>query len=293
MPNSPRNKEHLLVDLSLMHKNIQDVSQKSHKSQNSSAENISIQQKIDNVSRHARMASAEDKRRMLEGKVKMGRRQSQGELDTPKLLQEARYIQRNVITKYAFATRVGYIPNNTSKVNQDSYILTPTVEGPTANYKHFFGVCDGHGSNGHHASGLIKDNLSRLVGARILEAKHGDETDRLTELQYKKILEEAFLECDDQLINNKEGFDVRLSGSTVCTVLFDGTRLHCANSGDSRAIRVKFINDDTRKETQVVTEALSEDHKPELPEEAKRIKAMGGRIDSFHDAQNNNEAVGP
>ena len=28
-----------------------------------------------------------------------------------------RTIQRNVITKYAFATRVGFIPNNPSKVN--------------------------------------------------------------------------------------------------------------------------------------------------------------------------------
>ena len=30
---------------------------------------------------------------------------------TPKL------IERNVITKYAFATRVGYIPNNPGKIN--------------------------------------------------------------------------------------------------------------------------------------------------------------------------------
>ena len=54
-------------------------------------------------------------------------------------------------------------------------------------------------------------------------------------------MENAFLKCDKQLIENKDKIDVRLSGSTVCTVLFDGTRLHCANSGDSRAIRVRYI----------------------------------------------------
>lgn len=39
--------------------------------------------------------------------------------------------------------------------------------------------------------------------------------------------------------------------------------------------------------------ALSEDHKPELELEAKRIYEMGGRIDSYHDSSNNDEAVGP
>lgn len=28
------------------------------------------------------------------------------------------------------------------------------------------------------------------------------------------------------------------SGSTVCTAIFNGTKLYCANSGDSRAIKV-------------------------------------------------------
>ena len=43
----------------------------------------------------------------------------------------------------------------------------------------------------------------------------------------------------------------------------------------------------------MLTHALSEDHKPELPVEEKRILAMGGRIDSFHDEENNNEPLGP
>jgi serine/threonine protein phosphatase PrpC len=55
------------------------------------------------------------------------------------------YIKKNTVTKYAFATRVGYIPMNPSKVNQDSYILSPCIESFKKNYRHMFGVCDGHG----------------------------------------------------------------------------------------------------------------------------------------------------
>jgi len=54
-------------------------------------------------------------------------------------------VSKNVVTKYAFATRVGYIPMNPNKVNQDTYILGPCIEGPENNSKHIFGVNDGHG----------------------------------------------------------------------------------------------------------------------------------------------------
>ena len=79
-----------------------------------------------------------------------------------KVFYRRRYIKKNVITKYAFATRVGYIPSNAGKVNQDSYILVPGIQGPEVGYKHFFGVCDGHGSNGHHASAQIKEQLPEI-----------------------------------------------------------------------------------------------------------------------------------
>lgn len=34
------------------------------------------------------------------------------------------------------------------------------------------------------------------------------------------------------------------SGSTVCTVIFNGTKVYCANAGDSRAIKVAVIPSD-------------------------------------------------
>ena len=115
-----------------------------------------------------------------------------------KIFYRKRYIPRNVITKYAFATRVGYIPNNANKVNQDSYILIPGVEGPALNYKHLFGVCDGHGSSGHHASGFIKDHLHELI-KKYANEKADDKKEALDEHDYENIFEKAFLECDLQL----------------------------------------------------------------------------------------------
>ena len=74
---------------------------------------------------------------------------------------EPLYIKRNVVTKYAFATRVGYIPNNPEKVNQDSFILHPNIN--KSPYCHLFGVCDGHGGNGREASNFIKQRLVQLI----------------------------------------------------------------------------------------------------------------------------------
>lgn len=44
----------------------------------------------------------------------------------------------NIVTKFAFATRVGYIPNNPYKVNQDAYVLNPNLLKLPA--FHYFGV---------------------------------------------------------------------------------------------------------------------------------------------------------
>lgn len=43
--------------------------------------------------------------------------------------------------------------------------------------------------------------------------------------------------------SKNEQIDLRLSGSTVCTVCFDGTSIHCANAGDSRAIIATIVED--------------------------------------------------
>jgi hypothetical protein len=44
----------------------------------------------------------------------------------------------NIVTKFAFATRVGYAANNPGKVNQDAFILAPNILNMQS--MHYFGV---------------------------------------------------------------------------------------------------------------------------------------------------------
>lgn len=116
-------------------------------------------------------------------------------------------IERNVITKYAFATRVGFIPNNPNKVNQDSFILSPNLNG--CNFRHYFGVCDGHGQNGKEASHFIKLRLSQLVG-NFIKDNLGTQTEKQspTDQEYKDIFHRAFMQCNEEL--DYTNFDVNL-----------------------------------------------------------------------------------
>ena len=77
----------------------------------------------------------------------------------------------NIVTKFAFATRVGYIPNNPYKVNKDAYILSSNIMKLPA--FHYFGVCDGHEQNGKEVSGYVKQRLPVLLES--LVKTHGDD----------------------------------------------------------------------------------------------------------------------
>ena len=63
------------------------------------------------------------------------------------------------------------------------------------------------------------------------------------------------------------------SGSTVIGCYLFQNRLFCCNVGDSRAIVGKNIAPRKWK-----AEALSIDHKPNLENEAARIRSMKGRV---------------
>ena len=68
----------------------------------------------------------------------------------------------------------------------------------------------------------------------------------------------------------------------------EGTRLVCANLGDSRAIKCQIIvspssNGDDEDSVELVADELSNDHKLDIEEESARIIANGGRVESFKD----------
>lgn len=68
---------------------------------------------------------------------------------------------------------------------------------------------------------------------------------------------------------NDEAIKEQMAGSTAITVLIKDNKLYCANAGDSRAIAC-------RNGTLVT---LSQDHKPNNPEEMDRIYNAGGWVE--------------
>ena len=56
------------------------------------------------------------------------------------------------------------------------------------------------------------------------------------------------------------------AGTTGCVVLITKDSIYCANLGDSRAVLCQTVKRAV---------PLSEDHKPDLPEEKRRIEAAG------------------
>ena len=104
-----------------------------------------------------------------------------------------------------------------------------------------------------------------------------------------------------------QGFDTELSGSTVVMVFFEGTRVICANLGDSRAVKcqievkssdttgenIEGKEDDETSTMTLIADELSRDHKLDNEVECERILSNGGRVESFKDTLNPNESIGP
>ena len=164
---------------------------------------------------------------------------------------------KNVIRKFAFATRVGYHPQNPNKVNQDSYILQPNIQGTSQ--VHLFGICDGHGQFGRNVSNFVKAALSGHI-----ERKY---TQGLTDEQIVPVMKEIFESINREIEMNVP--NCQFSGTTCSIVLSRGPQIVAANAGDSRSIVVN---------SKGIAKALTNDHKPDLPEERTRINEYGGRV---------------
>lgn len=137
-----------------------------------------------------------------------------------------------------------------------------------------FGVFDGHGRFGH--------TVSRLCSQRI--PGHLMKQDNILE-NPKKAFEAAFRDMDEEIFDHMQE-DAEFSGTTAVVVLFDPTTrtLHTANVGDSRAI----LGCNEGSSWSAV--ALTEDLKPDLDEEKRRIQQFGGHVSPIME---DGEAVGP
>ena len=104
----------------------------------------------------------------------------------------------------------------------------------------------------------------------------------------KKKVEEALPSVFDNLQKNitDSDFNVSCSGSTLVSVILESNHITCANVGDSRAILARQVD---KKSWEMIY--LSQDHKPSIESEKKRILKQGGRVHSLKDEKG--QSVGP
>lgn len=201
---------------------------------------------------------------------------------------DASKISEIVGGKVFFTCRKGLKPESP---NQDSYVYV-ALPGKWALY----GVFDGHGPNGHDVSDMAVTELCK---------KFLSTDDFITNTG--PAFTAAFLECQrlieegTQGAKNKKGdglVDASSSGST-CTMAFHNLEsdiLTIAHVGDSRGLlfrgdkawrtdqedekRTKAIATGAQKREDGEVDIIyaTEDHKPNLPGEKKRIEAKGGRV---------------
>ena len=146
---------------------------------------------------------------------------------------------------------------STAKINQDRGVaIWPYLEDESVG---LFGVYDGHGRAGEKVSEFVLQNLPGT-----LESKK----DKLW-ADPGEALSKTYVEVDEALAKS---VDASVSGTTAVTCLIKDKHLWLANSGDSRAVVLR------RDGKGLKAIDLTIDHKPDSPNEMKRILSMGGHV---------------
>lgn len=151
-------------------------------------------------------------------------------------------------------------------INQDAVISCAFQRRENEDLARFlFGVCDGHGRQGHDVSGLIRERLPVYL------ALCSDLTTNT-----KKAFEDSFRDVDRD-VEVALGLDVEYSGSTAVCVFVDkvSSTLHIANIGDSRAVLARH------QYGKMVAMPLTVDHKPDSPDEKHRIELSYGYVSPY------------
>eukprot|EP00892_Ulva_mutabilis_P005829 jgi/Ulvmu1/3618/UM017_0030.1 len=163
------------------------------------------------------------------------------------------------------------------KTNQDYVVVHPGPEGGGDQHEPFvFGVLDGHGVEGHHVSQLAGDRIRAAVvpGATALDSS----------ADVGGLLWDMFSSVHAALASGAH-VDCTFSGATATVSVLRGRTLTSAWVGDSRAVLGR------REEGAVRAYDLTNDHKPDLPEEHARIAQSGGRVEPLLDEMN--QPIGP
>ena len=190
---------------------------------------------------------------------------------------------------YGQITKAGRNQNGEKKTNQDVFLVKINI-GDIKGFN-IFGVLDGHGPHGHFVSKFCKNFFIRKMNSLAMECKNNQITkpeDIYATLKKSNFdfFKNAFHEADIEMTKQRE-FEYNFSGTTCNIVVQLNKHLICASVGDSRGI---LIYDNDNKTNQGILQ-LSNDHRPDLPQELERILSNGGMVDKLTDQEGNK--VGP
>ena len=160
------------------------------------------------------------------------------------------------IQSYAGVSKKGYAPYNPRKKNQDVLIMEEHKETGSL----LLCVFDGHGEAGDGVSQFFKAQLPPTLFAHPAFA---------TDMQTAITESTAFLEKN---LLRDSSIDTEFSGTTAVITVTRGDSIIVGNIGDSRITR------GYSEGGKMVAVALSDDHKPDRPDEKARILQRGGRV---------------
>lgn len=158
------------------------------------------------------------------------------------------------------------------KPNQDSVSIVRNQSTP---HRAIFGVFDGHGPYGEHASHFCRMEMLRMYSIALKQ--HPTDPPEKILGHTLRYLDRKFGSTD----HTKCDVDPIVSGTTAIVIMLDGDDIIAANIGDSRAILA------TRENKEDITILpLSDDHKPERPDEKARIEASSAILMNENEVRN-------
>jgi len=155
----------------------------------------------------------------------------------------------------------GIAPYNPDKQNQDALVLHQLPTGEV-----LLSVFDGHGEEGKTVSNHFQKRIPKFLATCSSFAQ--PETTG-------QAIREALEQVEKEIVDDVH-VDTTLSGSTGVVTVVRGQKLYVANVGDSRAIF--GVRDPSSTSKAFVARDITIDHKPDHPEERKRIQEVGGRV---------------
>jgi len=164
---------------------------------------------------------------------------------------------RCAVTEYSGLSKKGHAPYNPRKKNQDSLIMADHADTNSL----VLCVLDGHGEAGDGVSQFFKRELAKEM------FNHPSWVS-----DPKKATADAIHKCEQQILRNSR-VDTEFSGTTLSMAIIRGNTIIGVNIGDSRVTIGKL-----GPKGKIIAEEFTHDHKPETPDEKKRIIAAGGRV---------------